>query len=407
MSRLFSNLEFREEGLKHQPGNLWGCTALIAGTTVGAGILALPAVTVTAGVVPSTVALIGVWFYALAAALLIVEVNLQTLCVVGRPDLGLLAMIDCTLGSIWARIGAGAYLFLHYALLVAYVAQGGEILTATLGRLGVAAFPTWIGISGFAITLGGLVFWGRSRWVETLNAIFVGVVVLSFSGLLFLGVQLADLHQLQTQHWPAVSPAISVMLVTLFYHNIIPVVTTRLEGDIRKIRQSVIIGSAIPLVMFLAWNAVILCCVSTETLNEMALFDPLMLLQAQYDGLGNLIAVFSEFAIATSFIGFTYGLLDLFQDLWPTRSRQSQYALMLVPTLSLAIFNPTIFFTALDYAGTFSITLLGGIFPTVMAWKQRHNAVIPSLLPGGKVSLSLMMVLSSVAIATHLLGGSP
>ena len=36
---------------------------LVAGTTVGAGILALPAVTQAAGFVPSTVALTGAWMY--------------------------------------------------------------------------------------------------------------------------------------------------------------------------------------------------------------------------------------------------------------------------------------------------------------------------------------------------------
>ncbi len=408
MSRLFSNLEIRAEGLQHQPGNVWGCTALISGTTVGAGILALPAVTAAAGVIPSSVLLLGVWLYALVAALLIVEVNLQTLCMVGRPDLGLLAMINCTLGRSMAWIAAAAYLFLHYALLVAYVAQGGDILAQVLLQIGLTANPppTWVGILVFALSLGGLVFWGRPRWIETINSFFVGIVVLSFLGLLLMGGQKADLAQLNVQHWRYLSPAVSVMLVALFYHNVIPMVTTRLEGDIHKIRQSIVVGSAIPLLMFFAWNAVILCCVDSQKLQSEVGFDPLMSLQASGAGMGALIAIFSEVAIATSFIGFTYGLLDLFQDVCsPDAPRLPLYALILLPTLSLAILNPTIFFTALDYVGTFSITFLGGIFPTLMSWKLRHQSTeIPALLPGGKLILILMLLLSSTVIATHILG---
>lgn len=41
--RLWSNLN--PETMKHEPGSVFGAAALVAGTTVGAGILALPAVT--------------------------------------------------------------------------------------------------------------------------------------------------------------------------------------------------------------------------------------------------------------------------------------------------------------------------------------------------------------------------
>lgn len=41
-TRMWSNLG---TDMKHEPGSVWGAAALVAGTTVGAGILALPAVT--------------------------------------------------------------------------------------------------------------------------------------------------------------------------------------------------------------------------------------------------------------------------------------------------------------------------------------------------------------------------
>jgi tyrosine-specific transport protein len=45
---------------------------LVAGTTVGAGILALPAVTQPAGFIPSTLALTGAWMYMATTGLLAV-----------------------------------------------------------------------------------------------------------------------------------------------------------------------------------------------------------------------------------------------------------------------------------------------------------------------------------------------
>lgn len=59
VDRLFSTLEPCDvSGFKHKPGSLLDATALIGGTAVGAGILALPAATLQAGFLPSSVGLI-------------------------------------------------------------------------------------------------------------------------------------------------------------------------------------------------------------------------------------------------------------------------------------------------------------------------------------------------------------
>ncbi len=54
-------------------------------------------------------------------------------------------------------------------------------------------------------------------------------------------------------------------------------------------------------------------------------------------------------------------------------SRLPLYSLVLFPPMSLGTLNPSIFFTALDYTGTFSISVLGGIIPALMSWKQRQE----------------------------------
>ena len=135
VTRLFSHIEFDGNQLIHRPGSVLGSTALIAGTTVGVGILGLPAVTMPSGVVPSSALLIAVWLYTLVSGLMIAEVTLNTMRIVGRPDLGLLVIVESTLGFFLARIAAIAYLFLDYALLVAYIVEGGEILVSTASSL--------------------------------------------------------------------------------------------------------------------------------------------------------------------------------------------------------------------------------------------------------------------------------
>jgi tyrosine-specific transport protein len=418
VTRLFSNLEVYGSKLSHQPGSVLGSTALIAGTTVGAGILALPAVTLPSGVVPSTVLLIAVWLYALVSGLLIAEVTLNTMRLVGRPSLGLLTMIERTLGTLGARVAGGAYLFLHYALLVAYVSQGGEILMSAVEKvLGVQnVLPAWVGTTAFTLLFGGIMYLGRERFVEKLNSAFVAIVLASFLGLLLLGTTHLNTSSFSFQNWSALPPAVSVMFVALFYHNVVPTVVTQLEGDARKIRQSIFIGSAIPLVMFLAWNAVILGSVSPDMVHGTSggetVFDPLQILRGGGAGewLGVLVSIFSEFAIVTSFIGFVYGLLDFFKDISASNEpfkRLPLYSLILFPPMSLGVLNPRVFLTALDYAGTFSVSVLGGIIPALMIWKQRReqeqsNSISQRLVPGGQVTLIVIIGVALVLIGKQV-----
>ncbi|WP_414526659.1 amino acid permease [Nodularia chucula] len=419
VTRLCSHVELNENQFSHQPGSVWGNIALIAGTTVGAGILALPAVTLPSGVLPSTVLLIAVWLYTVISALLLAEVCVNAMRLEGRLSIGLLAMVEGILGFVGARIAGAAYLFLHYALLVAYMTQGGNILVSGVSQIWKLENvpPGWLGTMIFTLFFGGMMYLGRQKFIEKLNSVFVAIVITSFVGLLFLGGGQVQTVQLLTHNWTALGSAVSVMLVALFFHNVVPVVVTQLEGDIPKIRQSIIIGSLIPLIMFLTWNAVILGSVSLDIGESTGNFDPLQILRSGGNGkgLGVLLSIFSEFAIATSFIGFVYGLLDFFKDIFPVKQgkafgRLPLYSMILLPPMSLGAINPSIFFNALDVAGTFSISVLGGIIPALMSWKQRQeeqlNSLNQPLVPGGKVTLILMIGIASVLILKQILSMS-
>ncbi|NJN22263.1 MAG: tyrosine transporter [Leptolyngbya sp. RL_3_1] len=418
VTRLFSHLEFDGTGFKHQPGSLFACTALIAGTTVGAGILALPAVTLPAGVLPSTAILIAVWIYMVVSGLLVAEVNLNTMHTTGQPSLGLLATIQRILGRSGAIAAGGVYLFIHYALLVAYMARGGGILASALADLGPMGviFPNWVGNGLFVSLFGGLIYFGSEQLVGRLNGAFFAILMTAFGGLLVLTLSDLNPHQFLSHNWGAVGAAIPVMFVALVYQNVVPVVTTRLEGDVHKIRQAIILGSLIPLVMFLGWNAAILGSNQinlSQPLTDGIRFDPLELLRRDgthpWTGAG--ISIFSEFAIATSFIGLVYGLLNFFGDAFGRIShgktrRWPLFSLVLMPPMGLSALNAGIFFEALDYAGTFGISVLFGIVPAVMTWKERYTTrthATHSLVPGGKITLTVMIGLAMGVITQQLL----
>ena len=66
--RLWSNLD--PQTLERRKGSVGAAAVLVAGTTVGAGILALPTAAEESGFAASTAALAGGWLYCVATGLL-------------------------------------------------------------------------------------------------------------------------------------------------------------------------------------------------------------------------------------------------------------------------------------------------------------------------------------------------
>lgn len=404
--RLYSRLH---EG-KHAPGSVLGSAALIAGTTIGAGILALPVTTSTAGFGPSSFGMLIAYGVMTLSGLWLAELTLNQLGATGKPDgTGILTLYDKALRP-WSSVGTLAYMFLHYAVMVAYVAQGGEniqhVFVASSGSsqlLPVSGQAVFCG--SIALALGVL----GKRVLEQINNVLVLGVFGSFATILAVGAQTADVSLLlepSQQHPEALINCMPVILLSFVYHNIVPVVVKDLEGDRSKITKAILLGTTMPLLMFLAWNAVILG--NTAGLSGQ---DPLALIQAN-ELLAPLVTTFSSLALVTSMIGFVYGLLDAWTDLLklqdPTSLRSSGllYSLVFLPPLILSMANPDSFLTALDYGGAFGVNTLFIVLPAVCVWNERYRLQTPlltkPLVPGDKIPLLTIGGLASALIAQQI-----
>lgn len=96
----------------------------------------------------------------------------------------------------------------------------------------------------------------------------------------------------------------------------------------------------------------------------------------------------------------------------PTTKRAPlPYGLTLIPPLILALSFPGIFFNALEFAGVFGVLILFGILPPAMTWESRYSATrseVPSLvspiLPGGRITLILLMGAAGSVIGSDIVG---
>ncbi|GAB2287108.1 hypothetical protein Dimus_021493 [Dionaea muscipula] len=393
LERLFSNLN--QATLKREPGSLTSAVFLVAGTTVGAGILAIPAVTQESGFVASAVACVVCWIFMVVTGLLIAEVNINTMCELGSGGVSLVSMAKRTLGTAGVQFSCWSYIFIHYALLVAYVARSADILTNYVG------IPLWGSGAIFSLVLGGICYFGSQRFIGAVNGILLFGIIISFMALVV--VASGDLHwdALLKANFEAVPTSIPIIALSFVYQNVVPVLCTNLEGNPSKVRTAVVLGTAIPLLLFLVWDAVILGTINLDPGGAgEKIVDPLQQLRSSNGVVGPIVEAFSLLAIATSYIGFVLGLSDFLADLLNLPAGEKQpvpYLLTLFPPVALALLNPDVFFKALDFAGTYGVLVLFGLLPAAMAWTDRYSSLssetpkLPSLVPGGKLTLILVI----------------
>lgn len=384
--RLFSSVD-ADDGFTREPASMGGAVALVAGTTVGAGMLALPAVCQDSGFVPSTVALVGCWLYMVTTGLLVLEVNINTMRATGSDAVSVSSMAGRTLGPLGVNFAWTAYVFIHYALLVAYISRSGEIVSDALG----GAVSSSTAAVAYAAALGGFMFLAESSRLEAVNSALVVVVVGTFAPLLAIAAAGVNPENFLTGDWSAVPSTIPVVALAFVYHNVVPTVSSMMEGDGRRARTAVVAGTAIPFAMFVLWDAALLGNVSAAdaaaALDAVArsggaveaISDPLVALRATSEPANALVEAFSFFAISTSFIGFVLGLTDFLADGlgWQTAEKGKNdprtFALALVPPTVFALSYPDIFLSALDSAGTFGVLTLFGCLPPLMAWSDRYG----------------------------------
>jgi tyrosine-specific transport protein len=390
--RVFSSLKYHkseETGqvfAQHATGSVFGAASLVAGTMVGAGVLALPSATAPVGFLPSTAAMGVGWFYMTISGLLIAELSINRLGQSGKPGKGMLDLFEDSLGPRWSKIGSLAYFGLHYCLLVAYIAQGGANLNALTG-LENLGLPSGIPQASFAALCAVGLYSAKPSAVEKVNNLFVFTLATAFAAIIGLGARTADfssLLDLSNQHPENVLDAFPIIFLSLVYQNIVPTIVNQLEGDRTKITKAIIGGTTIPTLMFLAWNAVVLGNVDPSAATSI---DPVALLQASAStGSGNavlgiLVSTFSTLAIVTSLIGFVYGLLDAWTDVFRLPSdgpgfekwKAPLYGLVFLPPLALSMTDPDVFFKALDIGGAFGVSTLFLVLPPIMVWKQRYG----------------------------------
>ncbi|XP_054783166.1 uncharacterized protein LOC129290419 isoform X3 [Prosopis cineraria] len=382
----------RSETGDSKKGSLAGAIALVIGTSIGSGILALPQKASPAqGFVPSSVSIIVCWAFLLIEALLLVEINVAILRKRKRKRkrdeelevISIRTMAQETLGEWGGALATVTNVVLGYSCMAAYCSKSGDLLFQWInfpapvsGCLFTALFTMLISIGGTQAT---------DRVNQWLTASMIGLLL----AIEVLAVEFGGWSGIGGSDWAKVPAAMPVIIFSLVYHDITPVLCAYLEGDLDRIRASIFLGSLVPLMALLIWDAI---AVGLAAEVEQ-IVDPIELLfRVKWSGVSVLVGAFSLLAVGTSLIGTLLSFSEFFKEQlknlvwlspptqelnggWWGRNKMSIVAMTIVvaPSLFVSATFPDAFSAATDIAGGYCMTVLYGVLPPAMAWTMQKR----------------------------------
>lgn len=380
-----------------------GSALIVAGTTIGAGMLAMPITSAEMGFGYTLLLLFILWALLSYSALLFVEVYQKA----ERKDAGIATLAEQHFGMVGRVLATLSLVIFMYAILTVYSLGGGDLFAPFLTIFGehasTAAIISFVVILAIAVTIG-------TNAVDGFTRLLFLIKLVAFALVLFLmlpKVTAENLGALPLNYFLIIS-ASPVFFTSFGFHVVIPSINNYLDGDIRRLRIAIIGGTAIPLVAYIVWQ------MATHGVFEQSQFvqiirdDPTLngLVNATYKATGSdlisgAVRTFSTLALITSFLGVSLALVDCLDDLLKrvriTANRFTLSLLTFVPTLLFALFYRD-FLAVLTYAGQM-FTFYGLVLPVGMAWMLRRKYPdLPYRVIGGNIGLLVALVLGLLII---------
>ena len=399
---------------------LLGGILLVVGTTIGAGILALPVATAQMGFWGSMALLIGAWGLMTICAFVFLEVNLWL-----PPNTNLISMAGATLGKYGQVVAWCVYLLLLYSILCAYIAGGGDLFHYLLSARGIDISLSSSSVL-FTVLFGIIVYFGIKSVDYVNRGLMFGKMGAFLLLVLFIVPYISpNILAGDTFKHSISSASITVTAVAFGSLMIIPSLRSYFGEDIKSLRKAIFIGMFIPLLCYIAWDLVILGVIPFEGkggLRDMmnsasSNSDLLNSLSSilKKDSVTNLAKFFTSISMTTSFLSISLCLTDFLSDGFRVVKKGKGNLLVFgatfLPPVFIVLFYPDAFFRALQYAGV-SCLILMVLLPALMAWKGRYGVSRDALaldgavyqVRGGKILLALLIAFATLMIVFSLGG---
>lgn len=416
-------------------------TYTIAGTMIGAGILALPTAMADSGILPGVIAIIIIGFVSVYTALCIVEVSFRVSGAYHFPSL-----VELFLGRKGMVVVFVGILIYVLGALTGYLAAGGNLIFELSG-------------GRIPLPIGTVIYFTISSSIVFMGLYFVGfveTVVFMLMILLAGAIGLLSVPHIQPQlalqsDWASFPSIFGVVLFAFAGHVIIPSIASGMHHDKKGMIYSTYLGLFGPMVFYLLWCILFTMVIPKGSIDDIAPFSMTATLhQAKYYGqpatipLGHLIggtvitigSVFALLSTFTSYLGLGISMSDCWDEVShkylaskqkrqlqsvkinnsavkgisnhnnPLQNRAGILLTVIIP-LILSLSNPTSFLSFIEIAGMYGGSLFAGIMPPLLVLAARKKGAGDSSFtaPGGNwlPILVITFFVAGVGYRTYLL----
>lgn len=351
---------------------------LVTGASIGGGVVILPAVVGVYGYFSAIGILVAVWFFNTVIALIYLEANCSL-----PLRTNLISMTKQLMGRHFAWVTWAICLSFLYTIMCVYISGMTEIIGGFLENNAFVVPSIYVSI--FAVIAVGVPIYFGMTFVSHCNRLIVIGMFLTFFALIFLIMPHINVDTLfnTANHLPIMS--LPIVFTSFGFLIIIPSLRNYLEDDIKKIKMAIIIGSLIPLMVYIIWVTVVMGVIPVLGSSSLQMVldqvEPLkhmtnvLSLHAVNLSISIFTQLFVLFAIVSSFIGISLGLYDFLADgLGISKNPRGKLKLLVctfLPPLIIALTQNRLFLTALGFAGLIS-TILFGLYPIMLTWSARY-----------------------------------
>lgn len=393
--------------------SVFGGAMIIGGTIIGAGMFSLPVVMSGAWFFWSVAALVFTWFCMLHSGLMILEANLNY--PIGSS---FNTVTRDLLGKGWNRLNGLTIAFVLYILTYAYISASGSVIQHTMREMSVNVSPR---LGGLLTALAvAFIVWLSTRAVSRMTAIVLGAKIiaffLTFGSLLWhvKPVNLLNSVEINPTYMPYVLATLPFCLASFGYHGNVPSLMKYYGKNPQVIKKCLLLGTLMALGLYIIWMLGTMGNIPRPAFIGIAErggnIDVLVQSLSQIlnsEGLDLLLTLFSNFAVACSFLGVTLGLFDYLADLFKfddNKTGRFKTALVtFIPPMIGGVMVPDGFIYAIGFAGL-AATVWAVIVPALMARKSRKRFGSPRYrVWGGNKMIALVLVFGVLNAVVHIL----
>ena len=390
-----------------------GGTTLVAGTAIGAGMLALPMASAGMWFSWSIGLMLVSWIIMLRSSQALLEVSMHF-----KPGHSFHTMVRELLGPGWSFVNGFAVAFVLYTLVYAYVSGGGSIIAQSITSITGDAPPRLLNSLIFALLLTIFIWWG-SEAVDRFSILLVGGMVVSYfisiSGMMtHLRVDTLLDRNGSGGEMIFLWGAVSTYLTSFCFHASVPSLIKYMGKEPRTIDASLRYGTIVALVCYVSWLTAADGSISRADFKGVIEAGGNVgdLMGAAGNNLRSFLILrilegFSLLAVATSFLGAGLGLFDYMADLCNfdnSRSGRTKTLLVtFVPPILGGLVWPDGFLPAIGWAGLAS-AFWAVIIPALLLNSSRKRyGKAAYTAPGGRLTVPLLLVYGCFVAVCHTL----